>query len=453
MESVVIGSIWDTASEVCDLIVTLQTILNPERKKVLFNSFLEGFDGADAPTRENKLLKAYMGCLPDLYAAFMEAKNNGKLAHHVGEGPEIATKTFQVLHLEIEETLLFFIVFAGPSRALTAVTELANFPAQDPTFQALQLRVLMRAFNLLNPAPSTQVAIEVLEKLINFVLDHCMPEALFSYVSRILQWVSDPAVTRKQRISICRLLVKVLEAKPDSGGDSLVVLRRLIADYDAELKNGSNSSGKNTPSNRTAHKKKGKGSKNKPTANTTNVSPQIIEAAALLAVLSLRLREVVLFDSLVASPSIQKLQKSPEHAGLWPVLNVFHQGSMEAFDALPDKVFLNYDLDRQELRRKLSMVVVCAMAVDANGGIQSNSRSIKLADIAKTLGVDEEEAECVAVRAVGAQLIDGHMDQLCGELKVANGIQRSFTKTHWTLLQQRIVSLHRTITEVLDNLL
>lgn len=108
------------------------------------------------------------------------------------------------------------------------------------------------------------------------------------------------------------------------------------------------------------------------------------------------------------------------------------------------------ELDPVKCLEKIQLLVLASMPTTSDGKTQQ--QQLSLSDISARLQLPPQEAESLAVRAIGLGLIDGRIDQETGVVAVRSSLPRSFQREQWQSLKTRLAALKGNITEILAEL-
>ncbi|GAA5905069.1 hypothetical protein JCM5296_000465 [Sporobolomyces johnsonii] len=175
--------------------------------------------------------------------------------------------------------------------------------------------------------------------------------------------------------------------------------------------------------------------------------------ASTLIALSLAVPDV--YDFTALSPSATPAVASPSVPALAQLLQIFQSGDLAAFSSFDfsavSQVSTGVVLDKEQLEKKLKLVKLAELCSERVG------QTVGYGEIAQALGLnpsseDEgEEVETWVIDAIRASLLTGRLSQPTQSLSITRALPRSFTASHWSLVQTRLESWRASLDSILSS--
>jgi 26S proteasome regulatory subunit N9 len=127
------------------------------------------------------------------------------------------------------------------------------------------------------------------------------------------------------------------------------------------------------------------------------------------------------FGELLVHPAVSLLKQSASHVWLYELLECFHQGDIDAYDALckTHAQVLNAQpalvANERNLREKIT--VLCLMAFVSS--LPAGKKSVSLAAIGDRTKLSIDSVEFLLMKALALHLIEGIIDQVGGTVSIS----------------------------------
>eukprot|EP01117_Protostelium_nocturnum_P020496 TRINITY_DN9245_c0_g1_i1.p1 TRINITY_DN9245_c0_g1~~TRINITY_DN9245_c0_g1_i1.p1 ORF type:complete len:438 (+),score=119.08 TRINITY_DN9245_c0_g1_i1:129-1316(+) len=172
-------------------------------------------------------------------------------------------------------------------------------------------------------------------------------------------------------------------------------------------------------------------------AASEGVDSESTEEAFGAALEAIRLPTLFRFDDLLELAPVKQLQSSQNatHSKVYNLLKIFVGENAESFSKFnsenPD--FLrSVALDNESSLNKIRILSLASLS-----GTNGNGQ-FSYAQVAKSLGVDEDSVELYVVTAVSEGVIEARMDQLEKTVTITKSLQRTFTQEQWKQLNENL---------------
>ncbi|GAA5951230.1 hypothetical protein JCM21900_004382 [Sporobolomyces salmonicolor] len=175
--------------------------------------------------------------------------------------------------------------------------------------------------------------------------------------------------------------------------------------------------------------------------------------ASTLIALSLAVPDV--YDFTALSSSALPAVAHPSVPALAQLLQIFQSGDLAAFSSFDfstvSQAATGVVLDKEQLEKKLKLVKLAELCSERVG------QTVAYGEIAQALGLnasteDEgEEVETWVIDAIRASLLTGRLSQPTQSLSITRALPRSFTASHWSLVQTRLESWRASLDSILSS--
>ncbi|KAH9833674.1 PCI-domain-containing protein [Rhodofomes roseus] len=170
----------------------------------------------------------------------------------------------------------------------------------------------------------------------------------------------------------------------------------------------------------------------------------VAQAAAVDAIAAaLRLPSLFDFDTLFRLDAVVAAQ---DHE-LFSLLRIFINEGLPEFQAWAGShadAFAKYDFDQAQLERKIRLLGLTSLAY------QNIGKELSYSTIATTIQIEPSQVERWVIDVIRAGLVSGRLSQKAQTWHVTRATARSFERSQWELLEQRLHTWKTGIASVLD---
>ncbi|KAF8822356.1 PCI domain-containing protein [Cardiosporidium cionae] len=314
-------------------------------------------------------------------------------------------KTFAEILKEVEE---FFIVlmamvatrFPSDEAAGVAAGDLVKVLRSSTTHAEMRLKLLKSLYNVF--APSFPYRFPIFVAVLEFAAETSQFHLMLPYIRYLNEWMKDWNLSAPAKRQIFLLLVNQLK-KLGKLDEAYPYLKRHIQFFQGE--------------------------KAQVLAAAATVS-----AAVALAEDSIKLPDIIYFDSILELDAIKHLRET-SYRPLVELLDIFLKGGpqdLRRFHDSHSSTFSKHELNYEDCMGKIRLLALTFLA--------ANVSELNLRDIEQALELNEYDAQELIVKAIGQGLLDAKIDQMNKVLRVRSTMQREFTRNHWELLEQKLRS-------------
>lgn len=163
--------------------------------------------------------------------------------------------------------------------------------------------------------------------------------------------------------------------------------------------------------------------------------------------LSIQLFEVSQYNELLALPAYKKLNEiSPQ---LHDLLDIFAYKGLAEFDTFAAKnadFLKEAKLQKEEIRKKLAMLLLCEMY---SGNVEGR---LTYKDISKAINLPESEIEGFIQEAVDYKILEAKMDQLEETVVICPRTKRIIKKQDWEVMSKSIKNAKNIVSQIINEL-
>ncbi|KDN35979.1 hypothetical protein K437DRAFT_260261 [Tilletiaria anomala UBC 951] len=160
---------------------------------------------------------------------------------------------------------------------------------------------------------------------------------------------------------------------------------------------------------------------------------------------AIRLPSIFDFEELAQIPAVQALKGSPA-GDLLAILTEGSAADLKTWLGNNKSEAQRLNIPEAELDRKARLLDLAGLCA------QSVSKEITYEQIAKTVGVSEEDVELWVIDVIRAGLVSGKLSQVNKSFRVYRSTHRTFGKEQWHALEERLVEWQSAISNILGTL-
>ncbi|XP_063900808.1 eukaryotic translation initiation factor 3 subunit M-like [Zophobas morio] len=176
-------------------------------------------------------------------------------------------------------------------------------------------------------------------------------------------------------------------------------------------------------------------------------SPEVLDAArdsAISCISSvIKVPKVFQMDHLLDFDVVNNLNGHPSY----DLLDIFVNGNLEdyyKFYGENSDLISKLDLDHNSNVRKMRLLTLISLAHGKN--------EVEYSLIETSLQLRREDIEVWIINAIGAELLEGKLDQMNSKLLVRRAIYRNFSTSHWQQIYDRLSTWQANIASLLESL-
>lgn len=450
MASVLAKTMLESAIAVGDWVLSCQQIRKPSRYDEIFGKLYSSFSESRA---DEDIYLLFLAVLDDVFDILAEGQINGSIKAGTA-APDGNTehkieveKSFPELLREAEDFFMFLLVFSntldmtaeasgrpGGAHTYNVIVTLGTLPKTSdnskekrPLFEDFRLKIMMCGCDVF--PPQSPFRHKACLQVVQFAAEHNLFDKIIPCIGDMEQWVQkDVHMTSADRRYLYGVIASQLRQRSNKmDKQQYPFVLHIVEEFDKEPSD--NHAGQN----------------------------RAIEAAVDLVSLAIGLMNIVTFDDLVNSKTVQRLSSTP-HAPLLQLANIFYDGDHNDFLMFKKEhpgIFEKYNLDAEACFDKIQLLTLASLAsssVTSSPGSAVKSPRLSLKELAERLQLSLSDAESLAVRAISLGIIDAQIDQMTSEIAIRSSLQRSFGRMQWIQLAQRLMTLNQNITQILSHL-
>ncbi|GAX79504.1 hypothetical protein CEUSTIGMA_g6945.t1 [Chlamydomonas eustigma] len=146
-------------------------------------------------------------------------------------------------------------------------------------------------------------------------------------------------------------------------------------------------------------------------------------------------------------PAVKTLASDPQYAPLYKLMTCMLSGDISSFRSAATSEAL--ELAGVSAEAALSKARTSALLAL---GTRAGHEEVSFTAIQTALDIPEEQVELFVVRAIGAKLLEGKIDQVKGSVSITRCTMRSFGHAEWKAVKTRLASWKESLVSVQANL-
>jgi translation initiation factor 3 subunit M len=162
------------------------------------------------------------------------------------------------------------------------------------------------------------------------------------------------------------------------------------------------------------------------------------------------MKNPLLFQSdLGELPAVRQLSSDAATAPLYKLMTTMLGGDLAAYKAAATPAALQLSgMTEEAALHKARMAALLALGNRAAAGHDE----VTFAEIQTALDITEDQVELFVVKAIGAKLLEGKIDQIRGAVSITRCSMRTFGPTEWATIKTRLSTWREALVSVQQNL-
>lgn len=294
-----------------------------------------------------------------------------------------------------------FIKKSSPEGAASLLQQVKDAVTSSVTDRPiLRLRILTNIYHAFDRTSPSRY--DVFVAILNFAADSGNAELVVPKFKQIDQWLIDWGSSIEQTRKLYRLAHKIL-TNTHRSVQAHELITKYLQTFNTDIKEGK------------------------------SVGDDVIEAAAVAAREAILSEEIYQCDHLFSLEAVKLLEKHPQHASLYQLLQIFAQEKFDSFQTFRSKnpdYLQSVGLSEESCLRKIRLLSLASLGAE--------NSEVPYSLIAQTLQISEDEVEGWIIDAVSAKLIEAKLNQLKRVANVSYCVQRVFGTAQWKQLSSKL---------------